>query len=107
MKKLFAMSFVGALGMISTISCQAATPEQACTVWANMASSMAQGRDSGVPLKDQLRKVEAMRGMSGITPSNVGYAHNLAILVYKDFPKKSPDDLAVLIHTSCLIQNSK
>ncbi|MBX9900348.1 MAG: hypothetical protein K2Y28_06140 [Burkholderiaceae bacterium] len=107
MKKPFVITLIVGFGLINTSGCLAVTPEIACAVWSSMARAMAEGRDSGVPYKEQQRKIEGSRGKSGVTNSNLAYAYGILSIVYQDFPKKTPGDLALLVNTACVLQNSK
>ena len=80
----------------------AVTGQQACAAWTNMAHTFAVNRDAGGTYADAQKKLSTLRPSSGgLTTDNIQMAKNLAKMVFRDFVKKSPDEIASLVAVTC------
>lgn len=100
--RLFRSCFI-ALALSFTGGAWAASTEESCQVWSNMAQKMATERDAGIPPKVWTKRIDGLVGARGVSDDNIAFMRNLLILVYKDFRNKSPEQISTITYTGCMV----
>lgn len=80
--------------------------DKACAMWAAFGHTAAEARDSGASEQNYNQKIDAMAASGdGFTRDNVRFAKGITRMVFHDFRKKSPGEIATLVHIGCLATN--
>lgn len=106
MNKLYFFALATA-AILTAQSSGAVSRNLECTVWSEMAHNIAEGRDGGKTYQEQMKVIDKMKKQQGVSAGNVSYARGLVNAVYKDFPNKTPDEIATLVHFTCIANESK
>lgn len=89
---------------VASVNVAATTNEKACAVWSAFAHNAAESRDSGVSERSYYQKIDSIEiSKGGFTRDNAIYAKKIAHMVYHDFRKKTPGDIATVVNVGCMV----
>lgn len=101
--RAFALLVAGAMMHVIPAMAEQASVEKGCAMWAAFGRQTAESRDSGTTERGLNQKIDALASSGqGFTRDNALYAKAITKMVFHDFRKRMPAEIATLVHIGCL-----